>query len=413
MTARALGKASRASSSVDHDGPDLVAMARQAVETALSRHDRYRAGTRLRKLNRYLWPKERVGTCGRRRRRTVTLQRSSKGQGVSWSGIETCGSVWACPICASKVRAARGDEVRFYIEHHLDRGGYVTLVTLTTSHSWAENLIDVYDDVQKAWAKTTSGRPWKRLVDQYGILGPIVAVEVTCGCNGWHPHLHVLLFHWKPMGRPGSDMDLAGDLRERWTYMVDKHTDRTALGRVGCDVIPISGEAGIARYLNKVHYELTRGDLKRGRWGSRSAWQIGMDAAETGDASDIRAWKEYVEATKGRRMLRVSRELVAWYGKPPTADQTDEDLAAIEQDGPAVVHFTGGLYDRINASRSLLSAEVPIAFENGGLPEVLGLLQRHIGPDVGVLVQNWADPDGDPLTGRLDIRAPLIGLRVG
>ncbi|MCP4967946.1 MAG: hypothetical protein GY926_22265 [bacterium] len=100
--AAALGKVSRAVSSVD-DGPDLVAMARQAVQKTLSRHDRYRAGTRLRKLNRWLWPKERVGTCGRRRRRTVTLLRSSKGTGVSWSGIETCGSVWACPICASKV----------------------------------------------------------------------------------------------------------------------------------------------------------------------------------------------------------------------------------------------------------------------------------------------------------------------
>ncbi|MCP4967945.1 MAG: hypothetical protein GY926_22260 [bacterium] len=283
-------------------------------------------------------------------------------------------------------------------------------MSLTTSHTWAENLIDVYDDVQKAWAKTTSGRPWSRLAKQYGILGPIVAVEVTCGRHGWHPHLHVLLFHWEPMGRPGSDMDLAADLRERWTYMVEKHTDRTALERIGCDVIPISGEAGIAAYLNKIHYELTRGDLKRGRWGSRSAWQIGMDAAETGDASDIRAWEEYVVATKGRRMLRASRELVACCGKPVTADVSDEDLAAVEQDGPSVLHFTGGLYDRINVSRALLSAEVPIAFENGALPEVLKLLRRHIGPDVDVIADRWADPDGDPHTGAPDLRAPLIGL---
>ncbi len=212
------------------------------------------------------------------------------------------------------------------------------------------------------------------------------------------------------MGRPGSDMDLAADLRERWTYMVDKHTDRTALGRVGCDVIPISSEGGIATYLNKIHYELTRGDLKKGRWGSRSAWQIGTDAAETGNASDIRAWKEYVAATKGRRMLRVSRELVAWYGKPVTTDQSDEDLAAVQQDGPSVVHFTGGLYDRIHSTQSLLSAEVPIAFENGGLPEVLELLRRHIDPDVGIIVDAWADPDGDPHTGQASARAPLIGL---
>ncbi len=327
---------------------------------------------------------------------------------MSWTGIETCGSIWACPLCAAKIRAARGEEVRYYIEHHIDQGGYVTLVSLTTSHSWSDNLVEVYDDVQTAWAKMTSGRPWKRLVEKYEILGPIVATEVTCGCNGWHPHLHVLLFHRKPMGSAGSDMDLAADLGHRWTYMVEKHTDRQALGRIGCDVMPISGEAGIAAYLNKIHFEITRGDLKQGRGQSRSAWQVGIDAAETGDAQDIARWAEYVRATRGRKMMRISPELVAWYGKPLSADASDDALAAETQDGPSVLHFTGSLYDKILASPELLSAEVPIVFDRDGLTGVLKLLRVSFGPDVGVAVDQWGDID--PHTGRADDLAPLIGI---
>ena len=204
-------------------------------------------------------------------------------------------------------------------------------------------------------------------------------------------------------------MDLAADLGHRWTYMVEKHTDRQALGRIGCDVMPISGEAGIAAYLNKIHFEISRGDLKKGRGQSRSAWQIGIDAAETGDTQDIARWAEYVRATRGRKMMRISPELVAWYGKPQTVETTDEALAAQAQDGPSVLHFTGALYDKILVSRDLLSAEVPITFERGGLTAVLDLLQQHVGPRVGVVVNSWGDID--PHTGRADELAPLLGLR--
>ncbi|MEM9615509.1 MAG: protein rep [Actinomycetota bacterium] len=388
-------------------GVDVEASATAATEAAIVRKNRYRTATKVRQLNRFLFPDARVGTCGKRRRRTATLQRNNYGR-VSWTGIETCGSVWACPICAAKVRAARGEEVRYYMEHHLDQGGYVTLITLTTSHSWSDALTDVYDDVQKAWAKMTSGRAWQRFKDKYEILGPIVATEVTCGVHGWHPHLHVLLFHRKPMGRQGTDTDMAAELAHRWTYMVDKHTDREALGRIGCDVMPISGEAGIAGYLNKIHLEVTRGDLKQGRYGSRSAWQIGADAAATGEAQDIARWAEYVRATRGRKMMRISAELVAWYGKPLTADCSDEALAALAQDGPAVLHFTGELYDLLLSSRDALGAELPIAFELGGLPAVLNLLRQRLSRRCAVCAWAWADVD--PHTGVADERAPLIGL---
>ena len=47
--------------------------------------------------------------------------------------------------------------------------------------------------------------------DELGIVGTIRSLEVTCGPNGWHPHLHVLIFAgadvewvqdgWTPKGR--------------------------------------------------------------------------------------------------------------------------------------------------------------------------------------------------------------------
>ena len=60
------------------------------------------------------------------------------------------------------------------------------------------------------------------------------------------------------------------------------------------------GEDALARYLGKIQLEMTRQDLKVGRTSrSRSPWQIGLDAAETGNAQDAARWCEYLRATKG------------------------------------------------------------------------------------------------------------------
>src|SRR5262252_3284611 len=40
------------------------------------------------------------------------------------SGVETCGSIWSCPVCAAKIRNERAEEIKRGLMHHISlRGG--------------------------------------------------------------------------------------------------------------------------------------------------------------------------------------------------------------------------------------------------------------------------------------------------
>lgn len=76
-----------------------------------ARRDRYRAGELLRQFNVWLFKGQRLGQCGWRRGINPGLKRTETGR-VHWTGVKTCGSVWACLLCAGKIRAARAQGFR-------------------------------------------------------------------------------------------------------------------------------------------------------------------------------------------------------------------------------------------------------------------------------------------------------------
>src|SRR5689334_3301163 len=61
---------------------------------------------------RTLLPDERVAHCYRRMTRyEVDVLHDSARLTASYSGLETCSSVWHCPLCASKVSERRKKEI--------------------------------------------------------------------------------------------------------------------------------------------------------------------------------------------------------------------------------------------------------------------------------------------------------------
>ena len=81
----------------------------------------------------------------------VAVERSADGHAFT-SGLQTCGSVWICPICSFKIRMKRAIELAVAIAVHKGRGGSVLLLTLTTQHSHGEPLRLVWDTTQEVWA---------------------------------------------------------------------------------------------------------------------------------------------------------------------------------------------------------------------------------------------------------------------
>jgi hypothetical protein len=111
-------------------------------------------------------------------------------------GVQSCGSTWACPVCAEKIQARRHDEVRQALEVAERMGWVVGFLTFTVRHKRSHSLSAVWAGVGDAWRRATSGAgpAWVADQDRYGVRGYLRLTEVTLGENGWHVHVHALVF---------------------------------------------------------------------------------------------------------------------------------------------------------------------------------------------------------------------------
>lgn len=387
--------------------PTPASPAEQAAAKEQRRRGRFRAAKRLARFNAWLfgpklvdgkWVKgDRIGTCGRKlvgrgddAPKYPGLKRLADGDGrVTWTGIETCGSVWACLACAAKIRAARAEEIDFLAKAHIAAGGSCTFVTFTLPHIASDDLETLWRAVQRAWRKMVSGSSYQAIKARYGMLGTIRAVEATLGSrNGWHPHLHVLFFHDAALhGNDGTLEEFRDTLGARWGRYIEAELGRQVHELYGVDAVPVRDEAGIGAYVSKIHYELARSDLKVGRndGRSRSPWQVGIDAAETGDAKDTRRWHEWVQVTKGSRALGVSPALRDHYGQHETVEMTDQELAATAQEGLTEIEFDHEVYNDLHRHREPLLAEVALVYQDSGVRGLRKYLESTFGRRVLVV----------------------------
>lgn len=290
---------------------------------------------------------DRVRECGRLGvlpGGSVRVRASGSGAArrAGFSGLSTCGSVWACPVCAEKILAGRQDEVRRALSVWTGLGGRVAFVTLTMRHRQGQALGDLWDSLSYAWGAVTSGRRWKDLVGRYGVDGWLRVVEVTHGRHGWHVHIHAALF--LPSSATVDQVDdLGGSMFATWAAAL-KRRGLSASREHGVDAVlwdaaDLSDGGRLADYFTKQDYvdqvdagkaalELTRADLKRGRGGNRSPFQILGDLVELGDADDLDRWEEWEKASKGRRQLTWSRGLRSRLLSDD--ERTDDELAAEE-----------------------------------------------------------------------------------
>lgn len=270
---------------------------------------------------------ERVYSCGyKAHRSTVDVRRNDKG-GLYYAGLETCGSVWHCPVCAGKVAAARCEEVENVIDAHIGVGGAVYMATFTLRHHVFQRCADLREAVSAAWRKLQQGRAWVDFKKSIGFVGSIRALEVTHGENGWHPHLHVLICSKASLSE--NEQASAGlFLFERWAKAIEK------LGFGACsrdafqfDRCATPSDAGA--YVSKwgAASELVKGHSKLGRSGGMSPWQL---LREFGGGSKEAAilFREYAKAFKGARQLTWSEGFRARYGFGPEVD--DYAVAADE-----------------------------------------------------------------------------------
>ena len=275
--------------------------------------------------------------CGRRRRRAVDevrVMRSEDG-GCHMTGLQRCGNVHACPVCAARIAQTRRMEAITALTSWRAAGGHVYMLTLTLPHDRLQALSDVLGAVSHATRYLNSGNhALSKLLRPYGYQGQIRSLEVTHGGNGWHPHLHVLLLVRSELPEVVGDV-----IKARWEKAVIAKGWAAPNWSVGAT---LQDGSKAAAYVNKegtwgMAEEMTMHTTKKGRNGGRTPFELLQDAA-LGDRQASALFVEYGRAVAGKRQQFWSAGLKDFFG---LRDLTDQEVADSEdadhQDAPEIV----------------------------------------------------------------------------
>lgn len=168
---------------------------------------------------RSLLPRNRIRHCHRHRafgKLTVDLLRSPDGKRASFANLQTCCSVWDCKVCAWRISEIRREELTNATNKWIQAGNTILMATYTIQHRLNTRLRNQVKQLKEARRNFKSGRAWQSIKEDYHIQGSITATEVTFGANGWHTHLHELLFLEGGRLEDDNFNALTNRLRHRW-----------------------------------------------------------------------------------------------------------------------------------------------------------------------------------------------------
>lgn len=294
-------------------------------------------------------------------------------------GLTTCGSIWACPVCASRIQERRRPEVQAAIDWARAEGFAVVMVTFTFPHKAWQKLAALLDGQAGAFKRLRSGKRWDNLKKDMGFQGLIRSLEVTHGTNGWHPHTHELWF------LKGSFNGLRETLSAHWLK---------ACAKAG--LVDLADEKLVAAFMDHgvdVKEDVTCGDYlakqdDSRRWGF--AEEITKATSKAGRAKgvhphhflvrraegDAERYIEYVQAMKGRRQLFWSQGLKAKVG---LNEVTDEEMAEESREAAEILGMFSSDDLKVIKGNDALAEALDAAeegFVRGGMPEGWKAVQR-------------------------------------
>lgn len=296
-------------------------------------------------LSRFRWIKDsgtevpayRVVRCGVGvvdQKKGVEVYRALQHKRAHFGGIVQCGSVWHCPVCARKIAARRRAELVVATNRMNEAGGVCGLLTCTVPHAASDSCGEVLDRLQRLFDRLNAGKSAKLFRERYSVAGQIRALEFTKGMNGWHPHVHSLLFCEHPV----VWTEVGDSLWSRWASAAMKEYG-WSLPRLALDV---RGGNAAGEYVGKwgLEYEVAGGSLKSARGDSFTPFGL-LGQYSDGDRSAGESWVEYATAVSrmGENRIESTRQLVWSRGlkaRFAIEELSDEQIAEAQEE-PAVL----------------------------------------------------------------------------
>ena len=290
------------------------------------------------------------------------VQVKHNGERAYYSGIVSCGSVWTCPVCSSKITEARREELSLALS---SSGLIPVMVTVTLQHERNDKLAILLEALNDSLRKLKSGRWWKSFRSKYKVIAHVSSLEFTFSKHhGWHPHKHWLLF----LDCKESEIDeqaIQKELTKQYKKHLEKH-GRYASEFYGIDVRVGDKQAGA--YVSKwgMSEEMTKSNIKVGANESYSPFQL-VELASNGEKFAELAFLEYARATFGKRQLVYSRGGREALGLGE--EKTDAELVEVEEkEDEIIISLSREVWNVI--LRNTLQAEILYLAESGGAPAV-------------------------------------------
>jgi len=293
----------------------------------------------LQAVARKFLPKSRTDKCLMLRQKAKDIQvwKSNEHKTTSYAGLQTCGSVWACPVCSAKIAERRRLEIQGAMTLHKAAGGCVNMLTLTAPHQFSDKLVDLLAKQAKALQSFWNSRQTKAIFKEMGTIGQIRALEVTHGRrseqnNGWHPHYHVLMFQGVGVDLARFDAAQMGDWQVRLYLVWAACCVKAGLGEPSyAHGLKLDDGSKAAKYVSKwgLEDEMTKGHTKKAIKGETPFDFLRSYLADASDKQAGALFKEFAETFKGKRQLYWSPGLKKRYA---VIDKTDEELAGTMDD---------------------------------------------------------------------------------
>lgn len=302
--------------------------------------------------------------------------RHNTGLPANYRNLATCGSLWACPVCASKIQERRRLELEHLVQWASDQGLQAIMVTFTFPHTGFDSLEDLLARQSAAFKRFRAGSPFKRFRDEIGFRGLVRSLEVTHGLtNGWHPHTHEL---W--LVKPEVSQVIRHRIVELWeraciaSGLLDP-TDLVKVDAFRVHSVDVRTNATSGDYLAKqdssrkwgITHEVAKASSKLGKAKGVHPHEF-LVRRSKGDAA---RYFEYLDGMKGKRQLFWSPGLKGSCGLD---DMSDEEASIGGDDADLLGNLGQDDWDFIRTKR--IAARVLDAAEMGGWALVLRYLHR-------------------------------------
>ena len=262
-----------------------------------------------------------------------------------FEGLQTCGNVWTCPVCAAKVQERRRLEIAQGMEYFYSVGGRQSvMVTFTFPHKKLMKLKDLLTKQAEAFKFFRKGKQWDKFKDKCSFEGLIRSLEVTYGQNGWHPHTHELWFVEDSI----DQQEFLEFIKKRWLAccvragLVDE-TDKKQVKAFDDYAVDVKFNCKASDYLAKTDHK----DNLKSYWGADREIAKASSKTSKKEGKGMHPFQlaidnkkdlfiEYVEAIRGKAQLFWSRGLK---NKVGIVEKTDEELAEEKNDNAEIVEM--------------------------------------------------------------------------